>query len=79
MPETPFCEAGFARKCKVFSGAREVYTEDVGGSSPSSPTIKTSSYHEITKCAAGSMNLFPTLPRLMNSQSRHHINPCPCM
>jgi hypothetical protein len=38
MPETPWCEALFSRNCTVFSIGHIVYTEDVGGSSPSSPT-----------------------------------------
>lgn len=39
MPETAYCEVLFSRISKGFSGEPTVYTEDVGGSSPSSPTI----------------------------------------
>lgn len=39
MPETAWYEALFSQICTVFSVGHIVYTEDVGGSSPSSPTI----------------------------------------
>jgi hypothetical protein len=40
VPETPLYEALCSQKCTVFSMGHIVYTEDVGGSSPSSPTIQ---------------------------------------
>jgi len=39
MPISPYCEGPFSRICNRFSGEENVYTEDAGGSSPSSPTI----------------------------------------
>lgn len=38
VPETAFCKAPFARICKAFRHGQNVYTEDVGSSSLSSPT-----------------------------------------
>jgi hypothetical protein len=38
MPKRALCEVLFSRNSAGFKGAPIVYTEDVGGSSPSSPT-----------------------------------------
>ncbi len=40
MRQRPLREALYARSCAGLSGGHIVYTEDVGGSSPSSPTIR---------------------------------------
>lgn len=40
IPNKPLYEVLFSRESKGFNGGDFVYTEDVGGSSPSSPTNK---------------------------------------
>lgn len=57
MPKTPTYEAPPARSSAAFSGGNIVYTEDVGGSIPSSPTNFSMVYVEITNFALGSLNL----------------------
>lgn len=53
----PFCEALSAPQRMGFRYGKILYTEDVGGSSPSSPTIKSSTYGEFAKTHRGSVNL----------------------
>ena len=57
MPLNAFCEAPFPPEGGLFRGGDKVYTEDVGGSSPSSPTIKSSTYADFAKFSRRTLNL----------------------
>lgn len=61
-PETACYEAPFSRKSTGCGEAHIVYTEDVGGSSPSSPTSFPRLSEDFTKCSAGSLNRKAALP-----------------
>lgn len=61
VAEIAFCEAPLLREISTLGGEHIVYTEDVGGSSPSSPTTYPIENIEFgglfAKFPVGSMNL----------------------
>lgn len=61
VPKSAYYEERFARNSKAFSGAYFVYTEEAGGSSPSSPTTQLIDFIAFTQMftnrSGGSLNL----------------------